>query len=500
MFLAERPAPTGAFDFEALAVPAIGRVLRYAIAGTMPDGRRIWQEVPNEYAIGFPHDLRNGNGGVAIGYRYDAKRQPVPGACGGFMWSTGEDLRDAADSALAARLTKAGPLDVDGLQGNETWRVRRDDEPPLAAYFIDYDDRFDEDGARGHLGDIAIARTCPPLPPPRIQIFPTTPGGPPGRHAGPPANAARQTGNAAAAAKQQLPAQSGPQCHDRRLRTMSAAECADQRQVLRGECPRRHRRMLELKLSGGTDGDRSEQFLLQQRPGLYRLRRRQSLLQRPGGERTVSAAKHTAEDADLCARIAVLRQGLRAVRQFLLPGESDDLNRHVLSQGTSPERTEQGAMSAADSHSDRSALLRIRPHSNRRRKMLRGRECNQRRHVLSGAGQRDRPRPLPGVDADCAGSAGLCGRLYAHAGRQLLQQPLHRQRRHVLHRRAAAMSQRRIPRLERSLRAGRLASGPMRARSRRSTPTATVSVAARRRRRSSFPAGRAVRSRRHLLE
>ena len=72
MFLADRPAPTGAFDFEALAVPAIGRVLRYAVVGTTPDGRRIWQEAPDEYAIGFPHDLRNGNGGVAIGYNYDA--------------------------------------------------------------------------------------------------------------------------------------------------------------------------------------------------------------------------------------------------------------------------------------------------------------------------------------------------------------------------------------------------------------------------------------------
>ena len=44
MFLAERPAPTGAFDFVALAFPAIGRVLRYSIAGTTSDGRRIWQQ------------------------------------------------------------------------------------------------------------------------------------------------------------------------------------------------------------------------------------------------------------------------------------------------------------------------------------------------------------------------------------------------------------------------------------------------------------------------
>jgi hypothetical protein len=186
MFLAERPAPTGAFDFEVLAVPAIGRALRYAVVGTTPDGRRIWQEAPDEYAIGFPRDLRNGNGGVAIGYRYDAMGNLQPASCGGFMWSTGEDLRDASDAAIAEKLRQSGPLDVDGLQGNETWRVRRDEEPPLGSYFIDYDDRFDEDAARGHLGDIAIARNCPSLVPPQILIFPTTPGGPPGRHAGPP--------------------------------------------------------------------------------------------------------------------------------------------------------------------------------------------------------------------------------------------------------------------------------------------------------------------------
>ena len=66
MLLAERPAPTDAFDFRALTVPAIGRVLRYAVVDTV-NGRRVWQEQPNEYAIGFPQDLRNGNGGVAIG-------------------------------------------------------------------------------------------------------------------------------------------------------------------------------------------------------------------------------------------------------------------------------------------------------------------------------------------------------------------------------------------------------------------------------------------------
>src|SRR5262245_12760863 len=57
MFLADRATPTGAFDLKALSVPAIGRVLRYAIAGTTADGRRIWQRTPDEYAIGFPLPL-----------------------------------------------------------------------------------------------------------------------------------------------------------------------------------------------------------------------------------------------------------------------------------------------------------------------------------------------------------------------------------------------------------------------------------------------------------
>ena len=53
MLLAERPAPTGAYDFEALTPDGIGRVLRYAIVNSYPGAPRIWQQVPDEYAIGF---------------------------------------------------------------------------------------------------------------------------------------------------------------------------------------------------------------------------------------------------------------------------------------------------------------------------------------------------------------------------------------------------------------------------------------------------------------
>ena len=235
MFLAERPAPTGAFDFEALAVPAIGRALRYAVVGTTADGRRIWQGAPDEYAIGFPHDLRNGNGGVAIGYRYDAKGNLVAAWCGGFMWSTGEDLRDASDAALTEKLKQSGPLNVDGLQGNETWRVRRDHEPPLASYFIDYDDMFSEDAARGHMGDIAIVRACPPLPPPQLQIYPTIPGGPPGTRPGRPGTPGTPPGTPGTPPGGTTPP-SCPPNQTRNVTTGACGQCASPNIQISGKC------------------------------------------------------------------------------------------------------------------------------------------------------------------------------------------------------------------------------------------------------------------------
>ena len=151
-------------------MPAVGRVLRFAVIGKTASGQRIWQQVPDEYAIGFPAQFRNGNGGVAIGYNYDRNGEIVLGSCGGFMWSTGEDLRHPADAALAAQLGTTGPLDINGLQGNGTWRMRRDGEPPLFTYFVDYNDEYDDPAERGHMGDIAIERLC--SPPAQGMLFP----------------------------------------------------------------------------------------------------------------------------------------------------------------------------------------------------------------------------------------------------------------------------------------------------------------------------------------
>ncbi len=194
MLLAERPAPTGAFDLETLARSAIGRVLRYAVVGKAA-GRRVWQERPDEYALGFPHDYRNGNGGVDAGYNYDRKGDIIAGSCGGFVWMSGEDLRESADAALAARLAKSGPAQVSGLQGVGAWQDRPRNAPPVESYFVSYADGPPDDAARGQMGDIAILRTCEPASraglevpvPPASGAMPPPPGvvAPPSR-TGPP--------------------------------------------------------------------------------------------------------------------------------------------------------------------------------------------------------------------------------------------------------------------------------------------------------------------------
>ncbi|WP_316201499.1 MULTISPECIES: hypothetical protein [unclassified Bradyrhizobium] len=195
MYLAERPAPTGAQDFEALSVPSIGRVLRYTVIGVTEAKQPIWQAVPDEYAVGFPETFRNDNGGVAIGYSYDDRGNINPRSCGGFVWTTGEQLRNATDPKAAAQLGQPDMLAIDGLQGNPAWRIRRDHEPPRLSYFIDYADAPPDLSARGHLGDIAILRTCAdqpaqlqpgilpfgvPLPPPSFRACQTHVCGPPG--------------------------------------------------------------------------------------------------------------------------------------------------------------------------------------------------------------------------------------------------------------------------------------------------------------------------------
>jgi hypothetical protein len=160
MILGERGVPVGLYDFSVLAQESVSRVLRYAHVAPAPGAPPMWQPVPDEYAIGFPAQYRNANGGVAIGYRYLADGRIDRYSCGGYLWSTGEQLRNATDPAVTAQLSQSGPLNVNGLQGNSIELVRPQNVPPFQTYFIDYDDKFADPNALGHMGDVAVWRIC----------------------------------------------------------------------------------------------------------------------------------------------------------------------------------------------------------------------------------------------------------------------------------------------------------------------------------------------------
>ena len=177
MILAERGAPSGAYDYLGLTSLGEKRVLRFRPKRPEdPPSPGFWHPAPEEYAVGVPPNFRNDNGGLAIGYGYGANGSINRAVCGDTLWSTGEQLRNARDPAVVARLQSGGPLIVNGLQGNVVDLVRPQNAPPLQSYFIDYDDRFDDPAARGHLGDVEIWRICArataaPLPAPVVPVL-----------------------------------------------------------------------------------------------------------------------------------------------------------------------------------------------------------------------------------------------------------------------------------------------------------------------------------------
>lgn len=161
MILAQRAPVTASYDYTAFTKPGEPRVLRYWLES--PDDPQTpsrWIPEPEEYAVGFPSRYRNTNGGVALGFGYGYRQDGLLGrtACEFSLWTTGQNLRN--DPALRSQLEPGGPLVVHGLQGGPgDIVVTSTVEPPSYTYFIDYDDRFEDPTASGHLGGIRI-RGC----------------------------------------------------------------------------------------------------------------------------------------------------------------------------------------------------------------------------------------------------------------------------------------------------------------------------------------------------
>jgi Domain of unknown function (DUF5979) len=161
MILAQRAPIAGSYDYSTFTMPGEPRVLRYWLKDRndpLSPGR--WKPAPEEYAVGFAGNYHNTNGGVALGYGYTQDGTLSATACEASLWTTGQNLRN--NPAMRDQLEPGGPLVVHGLQGGPEDLVRDANAPPATSYFINYDDRFDDPRARGHLGSVRIlARPCP---------------------------------------------------------------------------------------------------------------------------------------------------------------------------------------------------------------------------------------------------------------------------------------------------------------------------------------------------
>ena len=158
MILAQRGLIAGAYDYSAFTQPGEPQVLRFWLKDPNdPPSPGRWKLVPEEYAIGFAGNYRNTNGGVALGYGYGQDGMLSATVCEAALWTTGQNLRN--NPALRSQLEPGGPLVVHGLQGSPADLVRNANTPPVISYFVDYDDKFDDPRATGHIGSVRVYTT-----------------------------------------------------------------------------------------------------------------------------------------------------------------------------------------------------------------------------------------------------------------------------------------------------------------------------------------------------
>ncbi len=178
MYLAERGATAGDYEMNALATGGQSRVLRFVPKQAGDPSPGNWRLAPEQYAIGLAPNYNNADGGVALGYGYGQNGVVDFDACRSTVWSTGERLLDPGDPA---RPQGAYPQ-VDGLQANAPGLVEPQNQPPLNAWYVKYDDGPGSPAYRGHMGSVAVYSPCgepvpvapPPYTPPPPQPPPVT--------------------------------------------------------------------------------------------------------------------------------------------------------------------------------------------------------------------------------------------------------------------------------------------------------------------------------------
>ncbi|RWK41747.1 hypothetical protein [Mesorhizobium sp.] len=164
MYLAQRGLVENRYDYSRFADTGTGEVFRYWRENPGdPATESIWVGMPQDYAVGFPHDNRQSAGGLDLQYGYDTGGNLDASVCTDTLVKTGDKLRDNPE--LAEQLAGGGPLAVHGVQITPTALVKPANVPPFGAWLVDFDGYFEEPEVEGpevegHVGDVEVWHPC----------------------------------------------------------------------------------------------------------------------------------------------------------------------------------------------------------------------------------------------------------------------------------------------------------------------------------------------------
>jgi hypothetical protein len=159
MILAQRGDTVGSYDYSVLAAAGTSSVVRFK--REFPDDPltpSTWVATPDSYAIGLASDGLAASGGLALGNGFEDDTGGFTGACGVYVWATGDQLRNNPDLDPPVE----GSMYVSGLQGTLKTLVRPLNDPPTNSFFTDFDGNSEDDTATeaGHVGKVAIWQDC----------------------------------------------------------------------------------------------------------------------------------------------------------------------------------------------------------------------------------------------------------------------------------------------------------------------------------------------------
>ena len=157
MIVAQRAVIGTTYGYDALKARSVAHVNRFwREKPNDPKTPSAWYQAPEEYAVGYAGDSRNGAGGVSLGYGYDAAGEIDLTACEDAIFLTGDMLRDFKQQK--DQFIAGGPLNAHGLQISPKGPVRGFNVPPSISYFVNYTDQMSTAKTAGTVGDVEVYR------------------------------------------------------------------------------------------------------------------------------------------------------------------------------------------------------------------------------------------------------------------------------------------------------------------------------------------------------